>query len=91
MNKVELSSAVAEKIGTDRKTAEKAVDAVFDIITETVAKGEKVRIVGFGSYDSKVRKGFQGHKPNTTEVCEIKSRRVPVFKSGKDLKEAVAK
>ena len=91
MNKVELSSAVADRIGTDRKTAEKAVNAVFDIITETIANGEKVRIVGFGYFDSKERKGFQGHKPNTMEACEIKSRRSPVFKSGKDLKAAVAK
>lgn len=91
MNKVELSYAVAEKAGTDRKTAEKAVNAVFDIITETLVKGEKVRIVGFGSFDTKDRKGFQGHKPNTNEVVEIKGRRAPVFKSGKDLKEAVAK
>ena len=91
MNKAELVSAVAEKAGLSKKDSEKAINAAFESITETLAAGEKVQLVGFGVFDVKQRGVRMGRNPKTKEEIEIPASRVPQFKAGKLLKEAVAK
>lgn len=89
MNKAELIAAVAEKAGSTKKDAEKAVNATFEAITENVKKGEKVQLVGFGSFEVKKRDARIGRNPKTKEEIKIPATKVPVFKAGKALKEAV--
>ena len=91
MNKTELVAALTAKTGTAKKDAEKALNAVVEVITETLAKGEKVQIVGFGSFELKCRDARMGRNPKTKEAIEIPASRVPVFKAGKAFKDAVAK
>ena len=91
MNKAELVAAVAEKSGLSKKDSDKAVTAAFDIISEALAKGGKVQLVGFGSFESKVRNARIGRNPRTKQEIEIPASRVPVFKAGKALKDDVAK
>ena len=91
MNKAELVSAVAEKAGLSKKDSEKAINAAFESITETLAAGEKVQLVGFGSFEVKKRAARIGRNPKTKESIEIPASVVPVFKAGKALKDAVAK
>lgn len=90
MNKTELIAEVANKAGLSRKDAEKALDAVVETITEAVVKGDKVQLVGFGSFETKQREARTGRNPKTKETIEIPATRVPVFKAGKALKDAVA-
>lgn len=91
MNKTELVAAIACKAGLSKKDAEKALAAAVDTITEAVVKGDKVQLVGFGSFESKSRPARIGRNPKTKEAIEIPASRVPVFKAGKALKDAVAK
>ncbi len=91
MNKAELIAAVAEKTGLSKKDTEKVVNATFDSITETLETGEKVQLVGFGVFDVKERGVRVGRNPKTKEEIEIPATRVPSFKAGKALKEAIAK
>lgn len=91
MNKAELVSAVAEKTGMSKKDSEKAVNAAFDTITEALAAGDKVQLVGFGAFEVKERGARIGRNPKTKEEIEIPATRVPVFKAGKVLKDAVSK
>lgn len=91
MNKTELITAVAEKSGLSKKDAEKALAAVVDSLTDAMVKGDKVQLVGFGSFESKCREARMGRNPKTKETIEIPATRVPVFKAGKALKDAVAK
>ncbi len=91
MNKAELIAAVAEKTGLSKKDTEKVVNATFDTITETLETGEKVQLVGFGVYDVKNRGARIGRNPKTKEEIEIPETRVPTFKAGKALREAVGK
>ena len=91
MNKAELITAVSEKTGLSKKDSEKAVNAALDTITETLEIGEKVQLVGFGVFDVKERGVRIGRNPKTKEEIEIPASRVPQFKAGKQLKEAVAK
>ena len=91
MNKAELVTAVAAKTGLSKKDSEKAVNAAFDTITETLAAGEKVQVVGFGVFETKERGARVGRNPQTKEEMEIPASRVASFKVGKALKEAVAK
>ncbi|HIW16521.1 MAG TPA: HU family DNA-binding protein [Firmicutes bacterium] len=91
MNKAELITAVSEKTGLSKKDSEKAVNAALDTITETLEIGEKVQLVGFGVFDVKERGVRIGRNPKTKEEIEIPASRVPQFKAGKLLKEAVAK
>ena len=91
MNKAELITAVSEKTGLSKKDSEKAVNAALDTITETLEIGEKVQLVGFGVFDVKERGVRIGRNPKTREEIEIPASRVPQFKAGKLLKEAVAK
>ena len=91
MNKTELIAAVAEKSGMSKKDAEKALAAVVDTLTDAMVKGDKVQLVGFGSFESKTREARMGRNPKTKETIEIPATRVPVFKAGKALKDAVSK
>ena len=88
MNKTELIAEVANKAGLSRKDAEKALGAVVETITEAVVKGDRVQLVGFGSFETKQREARTGRNPKTKET--IPATRVPVFKAGKALKDAVA-
>lgn len=91
MNKVELIAQIAEKSGLSKKDAEKALAATVDSITEAVSNGDKVQLVGFGSFEVKQREARVGRNPKTKEAIEIPAARVPVFKAGRALKDAVAK
>ncbi|MBR1566028.1 MAG: HU family DNA-binding protein [Oscillospiraceae bacterium] len=91
MNKAELVAAVAEKTGLSKKDSEKAVNAAFDAISAELVEGGKVQLVGFGSFETKTRNARIGRNPRTKEEIEIPASRVPAFKAGKALKDAVAK
>ena len=91
MNKVELIAQIAEKSGLSKKDAEKALAAVIDTITEAVSNGDKVQLVGFGSFEVKQREARVGRNPKTKEAIEIPATRVPVVKAGRALKDSVAK
>ena len=91
MNKTELVAAVAEKAALSKKDSEKAVNAAFEAITAALVAGDKVLLVGFGSFETKERSARIGRNPRTKEEIEIPASRVPAFKAGKALKDAVAK
>jgi DNA-binding protein HU-beta len=91
MNKAELIAEVAKKAGLSKKDSEKAVNAALETITASLEAGEKVQLVGFGVFDVKHRGVRIGRNPKTKEEIEIPATRVPVFKAGKALKDAVAK
>ena len=91
MNKVELIAQIAEKSGLSKKDAEKALAAVIDTITEAVSNGDKVQLVGFGSFEVKHRAARTGRNPKTKETITIPASNTPAFKAGKALKDAVAK
>ncbi len=90
MNKTELIAAVAEKTGLSKKDSDAAIAAVVDAITESLVQGEKVQLVGFGSFEVKNRSARTGRNPHTKEQIEIPASKVPVFKAGKALKDTVA-
>jgi len=89
LNKAELVSAVAEKADMSKKDAEKAVKAVFEVIEESLAQSEKVQLVGFGTFEVKERAERTGRNPQTKETILIPAAKVPGFKAGKALKDAV--
>jgi len=89
LNKAELVAAVAEKSEFTKKEAEKAVAGVFDTITQALADGEKVQLVGFGTFEVKKREERIGRNPQTKEEIVIPACKVPGFKAGKALKESV--
>ena len=91
MNKTELIAAVAEKTGMTKKDAERAVAATVDTITESLVKGEKVQVSGFGIFEVKTREARVGRNPRTKETIEIPATRLPVFKASKVLKDTVSK
>ncbi len=91
MNKAELIAAVAEKAGLSKKDSEAAVTAALDVITAALQEGDKVQLVGFGSFEVKSRAARTGRNPKTKEAIEIPASKVPVFKAGKALKDIVAK
>ena len=91
MNKVELVAAVAEKAELSKKDAEKAVAAVLDAVVEALASGDKVSVVGFGSFEVRERGERTGRNPRTKEAIVIPASKQPVFKAGKAFKDAVAK
>ena len=90
MTKAELISAVAEKSELTKKDSEKAVAAVIESITEALAKGDKVSLVGFGTFEVKNRSARNGINPRTKESMPIPASKLPAFKAGKALKEAVS-
>ena len=91
MNKAELISAVAMKADVSKKDAEAVLTAALDTITEALTEGEKVQLVGFGSFELKKRAARLGRNPKTKEAIEIPASVVPTFKAGKALKDAVYK
>lgn len=91
MNKADIISAVADKAEISKKDSEKAVNAFVSIIEEALVKGDKIQLVGFGSFEVKDRAARIGRNPRTKESIEIPASRTPAFKPGKALKDAVAK
>ena len=91
MNKAELVAKVAEKSALSKKDSEKAVNAALEAISDELAAGGKVQLVGFGSFETKKRDARVGRNPRTKEEIKIPASRVPSFKAGKALKDAVAK
>ena len=91
MNKTDLISAVAEKSGFSKKDADKAVAAVLESISGALAKGDKVQLVGFGTFEVRQRSQRTGRNPQTKQPIVIPASKLPVFKAGKALKDAVAK
>ena len=91
MNKAELISVVAEKTGFTKKDSDFAVNAALDAITEALVAGDKVQLVGFGTFEVKERAARVGRNPQTNEEIEIAASRVASFKVGKALKDAVSK
>lgn len=91
MTKAELVTSVAAKAGLSKKDSEKALAAVVDSITEALAKGESVQLVGFGTFEVRERAARTGINPRTKEKIEIAATNVPAFKAGKALKDAVSK
>jgi len=92
MNKAELIAAVAEKTGSTKKEAELSVNALVTTIEEALKKGEKVQLIGFGTFEVRQRKARQGRNPRKPgEVIKIAASKAPVFKAGKALKDAVNK
>ena len=89
MNKGELIESVATKAGMSRADATKAVDAVLDSVTQTLAGGGSISLVGFGTFRVKPRAARMGRNPRTGEAIQIKASNVPGFKAGKALKAAV--
>ena len=89
MNKVELIAAVTEKTGMSKKDAEKAVSAVLESVVEAVSSGDKVQLVGFGTFEVRNREARTGRNPRTKEIVEIPASKAPVFKAGQAFKDAI--
>ena len=91
MTKAELINAIAEKGGLTKKDAEKSLNAVVASITDALVNGDKVQIVGFGTFEVRERKAREGINPQTKKKISIAATKVPAFKAGRALKDAVAK
>ncbi len=92
MNKAELVAAVAEKTSFTKKDAEVAINAFLTCVEEALVKGDDVRLIGFGTFETRARKARQGRNPRKPEeIIKIAASKAPVFKAGKALKEAVNK
>jgi len=91
MNKTELITLAAENAGMTKKDAERLINAAIDAITASLAKGEKVQLSGFGTFEVKEREARVGRNPHTREAMEIPATRVPSFKASKALKDTVAR
>ena len=91
MNKTELIAAVAEKTGMTKKDAERVINATVEAITESLVKGDKVQVSGFGIFEVKSREARVGRNPRTKETIQIPATRLPAFKASKTLKDTVAK
>ena len=89
MNKAELVAAIAAKTGDTKKGAEASVNAFVDVITDALAKGDKVQLVGFGSFEVRKRAARKGRNPRTKAELSTPSSKAPVFKAGKALKDAI--
>jgi DNA-binding protein HU-beta len=89
MNKTELVDHIAAKAEMTKKDASEVIDAVFESIESALSQGDKVQIVGFGSFEVRDRAARTGRNPQTGHAMEIQARRVPVFKAGKTLWDAV--
>lgn len=91
MNKSDLIAAIAAKTGETKKSAEATVNAFVDVVTEALVKGDKVQLVGFGSFEIRKRAARKGRNPQTKEEIKIPASKAPVFKAGKALKDLVNK
>ena len=89
MNKTELVAAVAEQADISKKDAEKALKAFVDVVTEEMKKGEKVQLVGFGTFEVSERAAREGRNPQTGKTMKIEACKAPKFKAGKALKDAI--
>ncbi|WP_440223475.1 HU family DNA-binding protein [Dokdonella sp. MW10] len=89
MNKNELVSAVAESADLTKADAEKAIEAVFNVIKKSLKSGNDVALVGFGTFTVRERAARSGRNPRTGETITIEASKVPAFKAGKGLKDAV--
>ena len=89
MTKAELVTEVAAKSGLSKKDTEKAIAGVIETVTETLAKGESIQLVGFGTFEVRERAARQGINPRTKEPINIDATKVPAFKAGRALKDAV--
>ena len=89
MNKTDLIAAVAAKTGETKKSAEASINAIIDVIAETLANGDKIQLVGFGSFEVRARAARKGRNPQTGKEMKIAAKKAPVFKAGKALKDAV--
>ena len=89
MNKTELVAAVAEQADISKKDAEKALKAFVDVVTEEMKKGEKVQLVGFGTFEVSERAAREGRNPQTGAEMVIPASKAPKFKAGKALKDAL--
>jgi DNA-binding protein HU-beta len=91
MNKAELINDAAEKAGLSKKDTEAALNAIIEVISDALAEGDKVQLVGFGAFEVKNRAERTGRNPKTKEPIKIPASKVPVFKPGRALKDAVEK
>ena len=91
MTKAELVAAVVEKTGLSKKDTEKVIAGVLDTISDTLAKGESIQLVGFGTFEVRERAARKGVNPQTKKPIEIAATKVPAFKAGKALKDEVNK
>ncbi|EQB87258.1 DNA-binding protein HU-beta [Clostridium punense] len=91
MNKSELVTSMAEKSGLTKKETETFLKAFIDSVEEALAKGEKVQLVGFGTFETRERAARTGRNPRTKEEIQIPASKVPVFKAGKEFKDIVNK
>ena len=91
MNKTELVAAIAEKTELSKKDAEAALKAFTDVVADELKKGEKIQLVGFGTFETRERAAREGRNPRTKETINIPASTVPVFKAGKEFKERVNK
>lgn len=89
MNKTELINKVSETTELSKKDAASAVDAVFDAIAEALQQGDKVQLVGFGNFEVRERSARKGRNPQTGEEIDIPASKVPAFKPGKSIRDAV--
>lgn len=91
MNKAELVAAIAEKTELSKKDSEKALKAFVDVVTEELTKGEKIQLVGFGTFEVTERAAREGRNPQTGDTMTIPASKAPKFKAGKALKEIINK
>ena len=89
MNKTELITAIAESADISKKDSEKALKAFVDVVTEELKKGEKVQLVGFGTFEVSERAAREGRNPQTGKTMKIVACKAPKFKAGKALKDAI--
>ena len=89
MNKTELIQGVAEKSGLTKKDSEKAVNAILQSIMDAVSAGDKVQLIGFGTFESRERAAREGRNPSTGDIINIPATKVPAFKAGKAFKDMV--
>lgn len=89
MNKQELIAAIAEKAELERDDAKKALNAFIEVVGDELKKGEKIQIIGFGTFEVSERAAREGRNPQTGETMEIKASRNPKFKAGKALKDSL--
>ena len=91
MNKADLIAAIAAKTGETKKAAEETVNAFVEVVSNALVEGDKVQLVGFGSFEVRKRAARKGRNPQTKEEIKIPASKAPVFKAGKQLKELVNK
>ncbi len=89
MNKAELIAAISEKAGLSKKDSDSALNATIDAIAEALKKGDKVSLVGFGTFEVRARAARMGKNPQTGETIKIAAAKVPAFKAGKALKDSL--